>query len=142
VDKMDIWDGTLLEAAALDLEFHRTLWRVSGNPYLERALNAVMVPLFAHKTLEHVTRDVRRWRMSHHRILLDAVAGRSGDDPQTVLLPICAWPIPSRSAIPPWRVSPPKRLSRLQKSAFGLHGSACRTSAARCCRLAEARARN
>ena len=86
VDKMDIWDGTLLEAAALDLEFHRTLWRVSGNPYLERALNAVMVPLFAHKTLEHVTRDVRRWRMSHHRILLDAVAGRSGDDPQTVLL--------------------------------------------------------
>ncbi|HWU54807.1 MAG TPA: GntR family transcriptional regulator, partial [Rhizomicrobium sp.] len=58
VDKMDSWDGTLLEAAALDLEFHRTLWRAAGNPYLERALNAVMVPLFAHKTLEHVTRDV------------------------------------------------------------------------------------
>src|SRR3954471_5839295 len=63
VDKMDSWDGTLLEAAALGLEFHRALWKASGNPYLERALNAVMVPLFAHKTLEHVTRDVRRWRM-------------------------------------------------------------------------------
>src|SRR5262249_36658657 len=25
VDKMDNWDGTLLDAAALDLEFHRTL---------------------------------------------------------------------------------------------------------------------
>jgi DNA-binding GntR family transcriptional regulator len=86
VDKMDNWNGTLLDAAALDLEFHRTLWRASGNPYLERALNAVMVPLFAHKTLEHVTRDVRRWRMSHHRVLLDAVAGRSHDDPQAVLL--------------------------------------------------------
>jgi len=86
VDRMDNWDGTLLDAAALDLEFHRALWKAAGNPYLERALNAVMVPLFAHKTLEHVTHDVRRWRMSHHRILLDAVAGRSNDDPQVVLL--------------------------------------------------------
>jgi DNA-binding GntR family transcriptional regulator len=86
VSRMDSWNGTLLEAAALDLEFHRTLWKAAGNPYLERALNALMVPLFAHKTLEHVTRDVRRWRMSHHHILLDAVAGRSNDDPQAVLL--------------------------------------------------------
>jgi DNA-binding GntR family transcriptional regulator len=84
--QMDDWNGTLLEAAALDLEFHRVLWKASGNPYLERALNALMIPLFAHKTLEHVTRDVRRWRMSHHRILLDAVMGRSNDDPQQVLL--------------------------------------------------------
>lgn len=84
--QMDSWDGTLLEAAALDLEFHRTLWRVAGNPYLERVLNGLMVPLFAHKTLEHVTHDVRRWRLSHHRILLDAVVGRSNDDPQDVLL--------------------------------------------------------
>jgi DNA-binding GntR family transcriptional regulator len=86
VSRMDNWNGTLLEAAALDLEFHRALWKAAGNPYLERALNALMVPLFAHKTLEHVTRDVRRWRMSHHHVLLDAVAGRSNDDPQAVLL--------------------------------------------------------
>jgi DNA-binding GntR family transcriptional regulator len=84
--QMDSWNGTLLEAAALDLEFHRTLWKASGNPYLERALNALTVPLFAHKTLEHVTRDVRRWRMGHHHILLDAVTGRSDEDPQEVLL--------------------------------------------------------
>ena len=86
VRRMDSWNGTLLEAAALDLEFHRALWKAAGNPYLERALNALMVPLFAHKTLEHVTRDVRRWRMSHHHVLLDAVAGRSDDDPQAVIL--------------------------------------------------------
>jgi DNA-binding GntR family transcriptional regulator len=84
--QMDDWNGTLLEAASLDLEFHRTLWQAAGNPYLERALNALMVPLFAHKTLEHVTKDVRRWRLSHHRMLLDAVAGRSQEDPQDVLL--------------------------------------------------------
>jgi len=86
VERMETWNGTLLEAAALDLEFHRLLWKAAGNPYLERALNGLMVPLFAHKTLEHVTHDVRRWRLSHHRILLDAVMGRSSDDPQTVLL--------------------------------------------------------
>jgi len=86
VDRMDGWNSTLLEAAAMDLEFHRALWKAAGNPYLERALNALMVPLFAHKTLEHVTHDVRKWRLCHHRVLLDAVAGRSGDDPQAVLL--------------------------------------------------------
>jgi DNA-binding GntR family transcriptional regulator len=86
VAQMDIWDGTLLEAAALDLEFHRVLWKASGNPYLERALNALMVPLFAHKTLEHVTQEIRRWRLSHHRIILDAVTGRSDGDPQEALL--------------------------------------------------------
>ena len=86
IARMDAWDGTILEAAGLDLEFHRVLWKAAGNPYLERMLNGLMVPLFAHKTLEHVTRDVRRWRLCHHRILLDAVAGRSGEDPQAVLL--------------------------------------------------------
>jgi DNA-binding FadR family transcriptional regulator len=86
VAQMDAWDGTLLEAAALDLEFHRLLWKASGNPYLERALNSLMVPLFAHKTLEHVTQEIRRWRLSHHRIILDAVTGRSDDDPQEALL--------------------------------------------------------
>jgi len=84
--QMDNWNGTLLEAAALDLEFHRILWKAAGNPYLERSLNGLMVPLFAQKTLEHVTKDVRRWRLSHHRMMLDAVAGRSDDDLQDVLL--------------------------------------------------------
>jgi DNA-binding GntR family transcriptional regulator len=86
VVQMENWNGNLLDAAALDLQFHRALWRASGNPYLERTLYGLIIPLFAHKTLEHVTHDVRRWRMSHHRILLDAVLGRSDDDLQTVLL--------------------------------------------------------
>jgi len=83
--KMEAWDGDLLESAALDLQFHRTLSRSSGNPYLERALNTLLVTLFAHKTLEHVSHDVRRWRLSHHRALLDAVTGKSSEDPQAVL---------------------------------------------------------
>ena len=58
--QIDSCNGTLLEAAALDLEFHRILWKAAGNPYLERALNALMVPLIAQTMLEHVTKDVRR----------------------------------------------------------------------------------
>jgi DNA-binding GntR family transcriptional regulator len=86
VVQMENLEGDLLDAAALDLKFHRALWKASGNPFLERTLYGLIVPLFAHKTLEHVTHDVRRWRMSHHRVLLDAVTGRSGDDLQAVLL--------------------------------------------------------
>jgi DNA-binding GntR family transcriptional regulator len=87
VDQMEgSLEGSLLDAAALDLEFHRTLWRASGNPYLERTLYGLIVPLFAHKTLEHVSHEAHRWRMSHHRVLLDAVTGRSGEDPAAVIL--------------------------------------------------------
>jgi DNA-binding GntR family transcriptional regulator len=84
--QMNDWNGTLLEAAALDLEFHRVIWRASGNPYLERTLNSLMVPLFAHKTLEHVSKEIRRYRLSHHRILLDSVIGKSNENPQDALL--------------------------------------------------------
>src|ERR1043165_2802624 len=31
VDRMDGWNSTLLEAAAMDLEFHRALWKAAGN---------------------------------------------------------------------------------------------------------------
>lgn len=84
--QMEAWNGTLLDAAALDLEFHRVIWRATGNPYLERALNTLMVPMFAHRTLEHVSREIRRWRLSHHRALLELVAGLSDGDPQEALL--------------------------------------------------------
>ena len=33
-----------------------------------------------------VTKEIRRWRLSHHRIILDAVVGRSDDGPQEALL--------------------------------------------------------
>jgi DNA-binding GntR family transcriptional regulator len=84
--QMNEWNGTLLEAAALDLEFHRVIWRAAGNPYLERAMNALMVPLFAHRALDHVSQEIRRWRLSHHRILLDSVIGRTDENPQDALL--------------------------------------------------------
>lgn len=84
--EMDSWNGSLLEAATLDLEFHRVIWKAAGNPYLERALNALVVPLFAHTALEYVSQEVRRWQLSHHRAILDVVAGRSEADPRDALM--------------------------------------------------------
>ena len=85
VEQMEAWDGPLIEAAALDQKFHAVIWRAAGNPYLERALESLTTSLFAHKALEHVSLEIRRWRLNHHRALLDLVAGGEGD-PQMALL--------------------------------------------------------
>jgi len=85
VEKMEAWDGSLMDAAALDLEFHRLIWGASGNPYLQRTLESLTTPLFAHKALEHVSQEIRRWRLNHHRALLDAIMGSSPDPLSAIL---------------------------------------------------------
>jgi DNA-binding GntR family transcriptional regulator len=85
VEQMEHWDGPLIDAAALDRTFHAIIWAAAGNPYLERTLHSLTTPLFAHKALEHVSNEIRRWRLNHHRALLNYVAGGSGD-PQLAIL--------------------------------------------------------
>ncbi len=85
VEQMEAWDGPLIEAAALDLKFHAVIWRASGNPHIKRTLGTLTTSLFAHKALEHVSQEIRRWRLNHHRALLDYVIDGVGD-PQLALL--------------------------------------------------------
>ncbi|MGC4252503.1 MAG: GntR family transcriptional regulator [Sphingobium sp.] len=85
VEQMEAWDGPLLEASALDRKFHAAIWRAAGNPYLERMLDSLTTPLFAHKALEHVSQEIRRWRLNHHRELLDVVAGGDADPHMAML---------------------------------------------------------
>jgi DNA-binding GntR family transcriptional regulator len=85
VEQMEAWDGPLIDAAALDRKFHAVIWRATGNPFLERTLISLTTSLFAHKALEHVSQEIRRWRLNHHRALLDFVAGGEGD-PQLAIL--------------------------------------------------------
>ena len=85
VEQMDAWDGPLIEAAALDREFHAAIWRAAGNPFLARTLTSLTTSLFAHKALEHTSQEIRRWRLNHHHELLDYVAGGAGD-PQLAML--------------------------------------------------------
>jgi DNA-binding GntR family transcriptional regulator len=107
VNKIESWngtEGTVAEAAALDLEFHRTLWAASGNDYLVRMLDSLATVLFAHKTLEHVSHEVRKWRLNHHRALLDVVLSpRELDIQEAVVMHLqIAYPEPERfSSIAP-----------------------------------------
>lgn len=86
VDRMEVWNGDLADAAALDLEFHRTIWLASGNPYLVKTLDSLLTVLFAYKTLEHVSFELRQWRLNHHRALLNAVLGPGEQDIRGALL--------------------------------------------------------
>jgi len=87
VVRMEAWsEGTEMDAAALDLEFHRTLWEAAGNPYLTRALDSLVTSLFAHKALEYVSADLKRWRLHHHRALLDVALGDSSVEPEAAII--------------------------------------------------------
>jgi DNA-binding GntR family transcriptional regulator len=78
VEQMENWDaGRDIDAAAIDLEFHRTIWRAAGNPYLTKTLDSLATVLFAHTALENVNHDVMAWRLNHHRALLDVALGVS-----------------------------------------------------------------
>lgn len=86
VDRMEAWKGEAAESAAMDFEFHRIIWGVSGNPYLVRTLEALTTVLFAHKTFEHVSSELRQWRLNHHRALLDVVLNPTPQDIRGALL--------------------------------------------------------
>jgi DNA-binding GntR family transcriptional regulator len=101
LDKIESWNGTqgtVAEAAALDLEFHRLLWAASGNDYLLKVLDSLATVLFAHKTLEHVSHELRKWRLNHHRALLDVVLSpRELDIQEAVVMHLqMAYPEPER----------------------------------------------
>ncbi len=86
VDKMEVWNGELPEAAALDIEFHHHIWEASGNPHLVKTLESLVTGLFAYKTLEHVSYELRQWRLNHHRALLNAVLSEEEQDIAGALL--------------------------------------------------------
>jgi DNA-binding GntR family transcriptional regulator len=87
MDRMEAWtERTEMDAAALDLEFHRTLWEAAGNPYLTKTLDSLVTSLFAHKALEYVSADLKRWSLHHHRALLDIALGNSDTDPEEAII--------------------------------------------------------
>lgn len=87
VTAMEQWrSGTQLEAAELDLEFHRAIWSYSGNRYLEKTLNTLSPILFAHRALDGISDDRLRWILSHHRSLLNVIEGISQESPEEAIL--------------------------------------------------------
>jgi DNA-binding GntR family transcriptional regulator len=87
VKVMERWEsGSELDAAALDLEFHRTIWGYSGNPYLVRTLDSLVPAVLAHHALDAVTHDMVRWTLNHHRALFEVVQGKSKLTPEEAIV--------------------------------------------------------
>ena len=85
--RMEAWtERTEMDAAALDLQFHRTMWEAAGNPYLTKTLDSLVTSLFAHKALEYVGADLKRWSLHHHRALLDVALGQSNIEPEAAII--------------------------------------------------------
>lgn len=90
VDKMDhSRDASEIDAAALDIEFHRTLWCHSGNEYLGKLLEGITIPLFAHRVLWRLNREMLGWASNlpnRHRLLIEYVEGKIDKPAEQVML--------------------------------------------------------
>jgi len=87
VQRMEAWNpGSELDGVALDLEFHRTVWSYSGNTWLEKSLNSLVPAVMAHHALDGISHELIRWRLNHHRSLLDVIRGNSRQSPEEAIL--------------------------------------------------------
>lgn len=88
VEKMENFSSESdFDASMLDLEFHRTIWAGSANPYLVKTLNSLVTVLFSHQALAYMTaRGSIHWPLNHHRILLDVVRGSSKLSPEVAMV--------------------------------------------------------
>lgn len=75
-----------IDAADLDIEFHRAIWAGAGNPYLYNTLNSLSTALFAHAALQHVTSETMTWQLGHHRTLLEVALGESDIAPEQAVI--------------------------------------------------------
>jgi DNA-binding GntR family transcriptional regulator len=87
MEKMENWDGqSEIDAAEIDIEFHRTIWSAAGNPVLYNTLNSLSTALFAHAALQHASTETITWQLSHHRTLLDVALGNSSISPEEAVV--------------------------------------------------------
>lgn len=70
----------------IDLEFHRTIWALSGNEYLEKMLVSLTAPLFAHALLTTLRDEQVRMILDSHRPLLEFLQGRRKESAETIVI--------------------------------------------------------
>lgn len=87
VDEMENMEPSpAAQAVRIDLEFHRTIWGMTGNEYLEKVLTSLTAPVFAHSVLAMIRADKMRLVLDSHRPLADYVAGANGESAEAVML--------------------------------------------------------
>lgn len=63
--------------ARYDFEFHRAIWALCGNEYLERTLHGLTAPLFAHSVLRIIKSEKVRHIIYSHRPLMAFLQNKS-----------------------------------------------------------------
>jgi DNA-binding GntR family transcriptional regulator len=86
VTRMESSKSSVSDAAAMDLEFHRAIWAASGNEFLQKVLDPLATLLFAHNILERVSVTHKKWRLNHHRSLLEVMLGPIDQDVRGIFL--------------------------------------------------------
>jgi DNA-binding GntR family transcriptional regulator len=87
VERMDAWSpASELDGAALDLEFHRTVWSYTGNAWLEKCLDSLVPAVLARQALDRISSELVRWRLKDHRTLLEVIQGNSRYSPEEAIL--------------------------------------------------------
>lgn len=69
----------------LDAEFHRTIWALSGNEYLEKTLTSLTTPLFAYGVIQAMKAERIRLLLRSHGPLLAFVLGKNDQPPEKLL---------------------------------------------------------
>ncbi len=73
------------QSVRLDLEFHRTIWTLTGNQHLERALTSLATPVFAHAVIRFTSNKRLRHIMYSHRPILEFLQGKSQASAEEVM---------------------------------------------------------
>ena len=69
----------------LDAEFHKTIWNLTGNEFMERALTSLTAPLFAYGVIKAMKADKVRHIIHSHRPLIEFLSGRTNAPAESVL---------------------------------------------------------
>ena len=69
----------------LDFDFHKAIWGLTGNPYIERTLSSLTAPLFAYGVIRAMKTEKVRLVIYSHRPLFDYLLGKSSEPAIKVL---------------------------------------------------------
>jgi DNA-binding GntR family transcriptional regulator len=69
----------------LDLEFHKTIWNLTRNEFMERTLSSLTAPLFAYGVIRAMKADKVRHIIHSHRPLLEFLSGKINAPAESVL---------------------------------------------------------
>jgi DNA-binding GntR family transcriptional regulator len=69
----------------LDVEFHKTIWGLTGNEFLERTLSSLTAPLFAYGVIRAMNASKVKHVIHSHHPLLEFLLGKTSKTAESVL---------------------------------------------------------